>query len=804
MLTTSICTSHRTDRSTDEESELTGNKGMALKIDLSGLTPHEIAKIQQVMLRANQASKLINEQASKIKEDFESLKSQVESAQKAVVSTTYKPNQKRSLCEICFRVDLNITFCHCCTGCQRKFCSRCGHRTLTSFQAASPSQWLCTLCYHERKYLSISGAWMSKTQATNKTQWQRRLTVRRHTLNDLLGKRSSIDTTSAESTSKPLSYGEIEVQFGYVAAQSSLVFTIIRAHDLQYREGRDKKSHINPYCKVYLLPNRQDKRRTCTQTDTTDPVWNRSFMFENVTSKMLKLCSLEISVWSHRGHMRSRKFLGQVTIPLSSVQFNDQPSCLSLEYPDSSHQMSPPSPAPWRLSTSVHDKPDSSCTSTVPTQFSYSKPDVMRHARYSCTSFDSGDSAEEELSKIYASRSYDTGLDELGVSHSRKAPVVDTNTADSQSGRSYPEEQDGIVSLKTSQFNTQHKAISLAKKFLMKKGDIEENADALVAEYLKQKGKQEARRQSKEQEVGEIIRATQSRTSSPTSQVTYSSGATSRPGRSASLTSPIPSVEIDECMISERMSQQSSMSSLLHVQQSDSTRRHSSPIINPPTIQALRGISPGKPRAFSHYVESLPAKFRDLFRLSPMPGVRLASAPGSSDDDTSMISSSSAAVSASAGRTMLGLGVGQLLRSNHIGSNATGRIHLGFSIQKEQLNVYVLAAADLSYHPEDVAGDRITAPYVKLYLLNGRKPMTGEKERRTKEATTYTNPSFNETITFHFSDVVTKTLKVKVKYEPRKCFRRHSKEVGQALVSLDRMDLSDEPLMEWYKLFPTR
>ena len=46
-----------------EESELTGNKGMALKIDLSGLTPHEIAKIQQVMLRANQASKLINEQA---------------------------------------------------------------------------------------------------------------------------------------------------------------------------------------------------------------------------------------------------------------------------------------------------------------------------------------------------------------------------------------------------------------------------------------------------------------------------------------------------------------------------------------------------------------------------------------------------------------------------------------------------------------------------------------------------------------------------------------------------------------------
>lgn len=45
------------------ERELIGNEGMATNIDLSGLTPHEIAKIQQVMLRANKASKEIEEQA---------------------------------------------------------------------------------------------------------------------------------------------------------------------------------------------------------------------------------------------------------------------------------------------------------------------------------------------------------------------------------------------------------------------------------------------------------------------------------------------------------------------------------------------------------------------------------------------------------------------------------------------------------------------------------------------------------------------------------------------------------------------
>ena len=43
--------------------ELTGNGDMAMKIDLSGLTPHEVAKIQQVMLRANLANKQITQQA---------------------------------------------------------------------------------------------------------------------------------------------------------------------------------------------------------------------------------------------------------------------------------------------------------------------------------------------------------------------------------------------------------------------------------------------------------------------------------------------------------------------------------------------------------------------------------------------------------------------------------------------------------------------------------------------------------------------------------------------------------------------
>jgi hypothetical protein len=43
--------------------QLTGPKDMVMTIDFSGLTPHEVAKIQQVMLRAKLANKQVTQQA---------------------------------------------------------------------------------------------------------------------------------------------------------------------------------------------------------------------------------------------------------------------------------------------------------------------------------------------------------------------------------------------------------------------------------------------------------------------------------------------------------------------------------------------------------------------------------------------------------------------------------------------------------------------------------------------------------------------------------------------------------------------
>ena len=68
-----------------------------------------------------------------------------------------------------------------------------------------------------------------------------------------------------------------------------------------------------------------------------------------------------------------------------------------------------------------------------------------------------------------------------------------------------------------------------------------------------------------------------------------------------------------------------------------------------------------------------------------------------------------------------------------------------------------------------------------------------------------TNPTFNETLTFKCPNSLHKTMKVKVKYNPQKRgFRKQSKEIGQALVSLDSLHLSSEPFLEWYKLFPSK
>ena len=220
-------------------------------------------------------------------------------------------------------------------------------------------------------------------------------------------------------------------------------------------------------------------------------------------------------------------FCVQVTIPLSSVQFNNQPSVFHLEYPDTACQNCPPSPAHSHSKRIISTTADYNMGSTQTQHFSYTKYD-LQNARNSLTSFDSGDSPEEiPFAPIRLSRSYDTGLDELGDYIPQKLPSDELYDMRSgmQSVKSPLEDRqrsDVQPATKQHQSNPQLNTFRMAAKRILVKKDIsDEDPDALVAEFIKQKTKEESKRQTKEEQVGDIIRATHSRTPSPTAQISH-------------------------------------------------------------------------------------------------------------------------------------------------------------------------------------------------------------------------------------------------------------------------------------------
>lgn len=182
----------------------------------------------------------------------------------------------------------------------------------------------------------------------------------------------------------------------------------------------------------------------------------------------------------------------------------------------------------------THAVPDSNLDSLREQRFSYSKSDIMHdESRNSWASVDSADSAEETFVPIRVSQSYDTGLDELGCGNPKILLPGEWDrhsvASDGQSMRSQPEgrhSSDMQSAIKPPQGSQQLNVFtSAAKKFLLKKDDSEEDPDALVAEFYKQKSKEETNKQTRELEVGDIIRATRSRTSSPSPQGLQSRGA---------------------------------------------------------------------------------------------------------------------------------------------------------------------------------------------------------------------------------------------------------------------------------------
>ncbi|XP_018574877.1 synaptotagmin-like protein 4 [Anoplophora glabripennis] len=75
----------------------------------------------------------------------------------------------------------------------------------------------------------------------------------------------------------------------------------------------------DPFCKSYLLPDkgRSSKQKTPVARRTINPVWNYTFVYDDVTLQELAERCLELTVWDH-DRLASNEFLGGVRFSLGT------------------------------------------------------------------------------------------------------------------------------------------------------------------------------------------------------------------------------------------------------------------------------------------------------------------------------------------------------------------------------------------------------------------------------------------------------------------------------------------------------
>ncbi|XP_067665963.1 regulating synaptic membrane exocytosis protein 2-like isoform X5 [Haliotis asinina] len=126
--------------------------------------------------------------------------------------------------------------------------------------------------------------------------------------------------------------GKLQIKLWYDVQSYQLIVTVISAIELPLT---DNGKFRNPYCKLYLLPDRSEKskRRTKTIANTIEPTWNQTFIYCPVKESDMRDRLLEITVWDY-DRIGASEFLGEVLIDLTAANLNDEPYWYQLGHHD--------------------------------------------------------------------------------------------------------------------------------------------------------------------------------------------------------------------------------------------------------------------------------------------------------------------------------------------------------------------------------------------------------------------------------------------------------------------------------------
>ncbi|KAL3990179.1 C2 domain family protein [Acanthocheilonema viteae] len=123
-------------------------------------------------------------------------------------------------------------------------------------------------------------------------------------------------------------FGQIEISLYYGATERQLVVTVRYAIDLPPRSDGAAR---NPYIKLFLLPDRSEKsrRQSAVLVETCNPIWNEPFYYHGLTKPMLMERVLEVTVWDYDQY-ETNSFMGEVLIDFAIAQLDDEPFLYTL------------------------------------------------------------------------------------------------------------------------------------------------------------------------------------------------------------------------------------------------------------------------------------------------------------------------------------------------------------------------------------------------------------------------------------------------------------------------------------------
>ncbi|XP_013382065.1 regulating synaptic membrane exocytosis protein 1-like [Lingula anatina] len=116
--------------------------------------------------------------------------------------------------------------------------------------------------------------------------------------------------------------GRLEVQVRYEMA--SVKVTVRQASGLKRETNESGQLDLpNPYVKVSLLPGRWQYpvHRTETLTVNAAPVWNKMFVYYDITEEELHTKSLEFTLWDYHPK-ENNTFMGEVVLDLNAVNLD--------------------------------------------------------------------------------------------------------------------------------------------------------------------------------------------------------------------------------------------------------------------------------------------------------------------------------------------------------------------------------------------------------------------------------------------------------------------------------------------------